>query len=77
MNGKEVRFDGKQAINEDVTSLSGVPWALVYANKVLDITGKSNLHEVWPNLELYMHGGVILNLIKQVLKNSFLKALII
>ena len=49
----------KQAINENITSLSGIPsWALVYAEKVLDITGKSNLHEVWPNLELYMHGGV-------------------
>lgn len=48
-----------QAIKEDITSLSGIPsWALVYANKVLEKTGKSNLHEVWPNLELYMHGGV-------------------
>ena len=56
---KKLDLMAKQAINEDLTSLSGVPsWALVYANKVLDITGKSNLHEVWPNLELYMHGGV-------------------
>ena len=56
---KKLDLMAEQAINEDITSLSGVPsWALVYANKVLDITGKSNLHEVWPNLELYMHGGV-------------------
>ncbi len=46
-------------IEEDVTSLAGVPsWMLILARKVLEKTGKSNLHEVWPNLELYMHGGV-------------------
>lgn len=47
------------SIKEDVSSLAGVPsWMLVVANKVLAKTGKSNLHEVWPNLEVYMHGGV-------------------
>lgn len=45
--------------HEDVTSVSGVPsWTLVLFNRILEITGKSNLLEVWPNLELYMHGGV-------------------
>lgn len=48
-----------QSSQEDITSLSGVPsWTLVLANKVLEITGKEHLQEVWPNLELYMHGGV-------------------
>ncbi len=47
------------SIKEDVSSLAGVPsWMLVLARKVLEKTGKSNLHEVWPNLELYIHGGV-------------------
>lgn len=47
------------SIKEDVSSLAGVPsWMLVLAKNVLEKTGKSNLHEVWPNLELYMHGGV-------------------
>lgn len=46
-------------IKEDVTSLAGVPtWNVVMAKRVLEITGKSNLLEVWPNLELYSHGGV-------------------
>lgn len=46
-------------MQEDVTSLAGVPtWNLVMAQKILDITGKSNLLEVWPNLEFYGHGGV-------------------
>lgn len=47
------------SIKENVSSLAGVPsWMLVLAKKILEKTGKSNLHEVWPNLELYMHGGV-------------------
>lgn len=46
-------------INEDVVIIAGVPsWTMVLANRVLEITGKSNLKEVWPNLELFMHGGV-------------------
>ncbi len=46
-------------INEDVTSISGVPtWTLVLFKRILEITGKSNMHEVWPNLELFIHGGV-------------------
>lgn len=46
-------------IQEDVTSISGVPtWTLVLFKRILEITGKSCMKEVWPNLELYMHGGV-------------------
>lgn len=48
-----------ETINEKVTSLAGVPsWMLVLLNNVLETTGKQNLHEVWPNLEVYFHGGV-------------------
>lgn len=46
-------------INENVTSISGVPtWTLVLIKRILEITGKQCLKEVWPNLELYIHGGV-------------------
>ncbi len=46
-------------IPENVTSISGVPtWTLVLIKRILEITGKQNLKEVWPNLELYIHGGV-------------------
>ncbi|PHR34298.1 MAG: hypothetical protein COA38_04140 [Fluviicola sp.] len=46
-------------IKQDVCIIAGVPsWTMVLANRVLEITGKSNLKEVWPNLELFMHGGV-------------------
>jgi hypothetical protein len=49
----------QSTIPENVTSISGVPtWTLVLIKRILEITGKSTLKEVWPNLELYMHGGV-------------------
>ena len=45
--------------NENVTSFAGVPsWMLVLMNRMLEETGKGNLLEVWPNLEVYFHGGV-------------------
>lgn len=48
-----------QTIQEDVTSISGVPtWTLILIKRILAITGKQTLKEVWPNLELYIHGGV-------------------
>ena len=48
-----------ETIQENVTSLAGVPsWMLVLLNNVAETTGKSNLLEIWPNLEVYFHGGV-------------------
>ena len=45
--------------NENVTSFAGVPsWLLVLMNRLLEETGKGNLLELWPNLEVYFHGGV-------------------
>ncbi len=44
---------------ENVTSISGVPsWMLLLLQKVLALNNKSNIEEVWPNLELFTHGGV-------------------
>jgi GH3 auxin-responsive promoter len=46
-------------IKENVTSVSGVPtWTLVLFKRILEITGKKTIGEVWPSLELFMHGGV-------------------
>jgi len=48
-----------EAKNENVTSFAGVPsWMLVLMNKVLEETGNANLFDIWPNLEVYFHGGV-------------------
>ncbi len=44
---------------ENVTSLAGVPtWTLLLLKRILEIKGKSTIKEVWPNLELYINGGV-------------------
>jgi hypothetical protein len=46
-------------LHHNVTSLSGVPsWTLVLLRKVLELSGKENISEVWPNLEVFFHGGV-------------------
>lgn len=46
-------------LDQNVTSLAGVPsWFLVLLKRVLEKTGKSNILEVWPNLEVFTHGGV-------------------
>ena len=45
--------------HENVTNISGVPsWYLVLIKQILSFTGKSNLSEVWPNLEVFFHGGI-------------------
>jgi len=45
--------------NENVTSLAGVPtWTLLLLKRILEIKEKKNINEVWPNLELYINGGV-------------------
>ena len=44
---------------ENVTSLAGVPtWTLLLLKRILAIKGKTTIKEVWPNLELYITGGV-------------------
>ena len=48
-----------ETINEHVTSFAGVPsWMMVLLNKILETTSSENLLQVWPNLEVYFHGGV-------------------
>ena len=47
------------SIGANVTNLSGVPsWFLTVLKQVLKQTGKSCIHEVWPNLEVFFHGGI-------------------
>lgn len=49
----------QEAIKQNITNLSGVPsWMLSVMTRVLEISGKDNLVEVWPNLEMFFHGGV-------------------
>jgi len=56
---KKLEIITKSTINENVTNISGVPsWYLVLIKQILDFTGKSNLLDVWPNLEVFFHGGI-------------------
>ncbi|TNE55760.1 MAG: GH3 auxin-responsive promoter family protein [Bacteroidetes bacterium] len=49
----------RETIEEDVYILAGVPsWTQVLLSRILEYTGKNNIKEVWPNLELFLHGGV-------------------
>lgn len=58
--------------NVNVTSFAGVPsWMLVLFNKVLEQTGKNNLLEVWPNAEVYFHGGVSFEPYREQYKKLF------
>lgn len=51
-----------QALNQNITNLTGVSsWMLVLLNRVLELSGKENILKVWPNLELFIHGGVNFN----------------
>jgi len=49
----------ESSLKEDVKIIAGVPsWMLVLLNKILEISEGKSINEIWPNLELYMHGGV-------------------
>ncbi|MEX0985878.1 MAG: GH3 auxin-responsive promoter family protein [Bacteroidales bacterium] len=49
----------KIAIKENVTNIAGVPsWNLVLLKHIMEATGNDNLLDIWPNLELFIHGGV-------------------
>ncbi|MBB1138383.1 GH3 auxin-responsive promoter family protein [Myroides sp. WP-1] len=49
----------KEVQDENVTSFMGVPsWMLVLFNKIMQETGRGSLLDLWPNAEVYFHGGV-------------------
>ncbi len=49
----------EECLQENVTSIAGVPsWMMVLLNKALETTAKENILNIWPNVEVYFHGGV-------------------
>lgn len=57
----EVKRDriARETLNKNVTNISGVPsWMLSVLLRVLELSGKNTLDEVWPNLEVFFHGGI-------------------
>ena len=56
---EKVEKMAKATLSENVTNMSGVPtWTAVLIEKLYEITGKKCLTDIWPNMELYIHGGV-------------------
>ena len=49
----------QSSLNENICIIAGVPsWTLLLLKRILEISGKKTISEVWPNLELYIHGGM-------------------
>ena len=64
----------KESSLENVTSLAGVPsWMMVLLNKALEENNKTNILEIWPNVEVYFHGGVSFDPYREQYKNLFPK----
>jgi hypothetical protein len=64
MNNWEEKLEAlaTATMKENVTSIAGVPsWMLVLIKKIFELSGKDSIKEIWPNLEVYFHGGVSLN----------------
>lgn len=56
---EKVERIAETTIHENVTNLSGVPsWMLAVIKRILEKTGAKHLNEIWPNLEVFFHGGV-------------------
>ena len=57
----EVKRDriAHEALHRNISSISGVPsWMMSVLNRVLEISGKDTIDQVWPHLEVFYHGGV-------------------
>jgi hypothetical protein len=68
----------RTACKANVTNLSGVPsWMMAVLKHMLDITGKKSVDEIWPNLEVFFHGGVAFTpyreQYRQLVRNSNMK----
>ncbi|MFN5182161.1 MAG: GH3 auxin-responsive promoter family protein [Bacteroidota bacterium] len=62
----------RATMNESVTSIAGVPcWMLILFKKVLELKNASKIYDVWPNLEVYFHGGMNFSPYKKQFENLF------
>ena len=49
----------EESIDQNITNITGVPsWMLILLNKILEKSGSKNINDIWPNLEVYFHGGI-------------------
>ena len=65
----------EESTQENVTGLLGVPsWMLVLLNRLLDTHPSKSLKEIWPNIEVYFHGGVSFRPYKKQYEKIFQRA---
>src|SRR5690606_36084504 len=71
---RKIEMIAHTTIRENVTYIAGVPtWTIVLIKRLFEIAGTDNLHDIWPNLELYIHGGVSFKPYRQQFEKFFPK----
>ncbi|RYZ46075.1 MAG: GH3 auxin-responsive promoter family protein, partial [Sphingobacteriales bacterium] len=71
---QKIEMIAHTTIQENVTYIAGVPtWTIVLIKRLFEIAGTDNLHDIWPNLELYIHGGVSFKPYRQQFASFFPK----
>ncbi len=72
MNNWEEKIEkmASETALENVTNIAGVPtWTILLIQKVMEIQGKDNIFDVWPNLEAFFHGAVSFTPYRQLFKS--------
>lgn len=74
---QKIEMMAHSTLHENVTYIAGVPtWTTVLIKRLFEIAGTDNLHEIWPNMELYIHGGVSFKPYRKQFEHFFPKSAI-
>lgn len=69
---KKIEEISESAVKQNITAIIGVPmWTAVFIKKVLEKSGKQSIFEVWPNLEVFMHGGISFKPYREIFDKLF------
>ena len=71
---QKIEMMAHSTMHENVSYIAGVPtWTIVLIKRILEIAGTNNLHDIWPDLGLYIHGGVSFKPYKEQFSRFFPK----
>lgn len=69
---QKIEMMAHTTLHENVTYIAGVPtWTIVLIKRLFEIANTKDLHQIWPNLELYIHGGVSFKPYRQQFEQFF------
>lgn len=69
---QKIEMIAHTTLRENVTYIAGVPtWTIVLIKRLFELAGTNDLHQIWPNMELYMHGGVSFKPYRQQFEQFF------